>query len=408
MLGLAVALLTVTAMDLVVHERVQVWRTAHENMRDEASSMQSSITAVLTQSLFSLQGVRSDFEAAPSWSSAAALAALGEAARFDSISAYLGFKSPSETILVGARGVQWPQGSEIDLGSVPTSAPDGHRVRFGKLLRIEGDPRWFLPLLLDAPARAPRGVLFALVPTNRLLGGAESLRVRPESFFTLFTTDGERLLRFMNASELLEPNGKRVPPAVLTRTASAPNGSFASHSTVDGRATVFGYSRSADLPLIVSAGVPESALTAQWMSNSMAPAAVLATGLLALLVFGLLLRRSIREHGAYVAGQEYLARHDQLTGLPNRYAFLQFMDNLISSSTSRGKFCVLLLDVNRFKDVNDTLGHAAGDEVLQVLGRRLQELLLGSPVCVARLGGDEIAICVAGRDASQTDAVATF
>jgi diguanylate cyclase (GGDEF)-like protein len=82
------------------------------------------------------------------------------------------------------------------------------------------------------------------------------------------------------------------------------------------------------------------------------------------------------------------ARHDELTGLPNRLSFRELLDEAQSS----GFPCaVMLLDVDGFKSVNDTLGHHAGDELLTALGGRLRAAA-GQDGIVARLGGDEFAV----------------
>ena len=100
------------------------------------------------------------------------------------------------------------------------------------------------------------------------------------------------------------------------------------------------------------------------------------------------------------------ARHDALTGLPNRPHLLERLDNAISQARSREGACfgVLFLDLDRFKLINDSIGHAAGDEMLVEVGRRIAEVL-GDTGVVARFGGDEFAILVdplarAGRERS--------
>ena len=87
-----------------------------------------------------------------------------------------------------------------------------------------------------------------------------------------------------------------------------------------------------------------------------------------------------------------LARTDSLTGLPNRSTFLERLQ-LAFARAKRGTstFAVLYLDLDRFKDVNDTLGHSAGDALLQAVARRIKECVRETDV-VARLGGDEFAI----------------
>ncbi|HEY3758198.1 MAG TPA: bifunctional diguanylate cyclase/phosphodiesterase [Solirubrobacteraceae bacterium] len=87
-----------------------------------------------------------------------------------------------------------------------------------------------------------------------------------------------------------------------------------------------------------------------------------------------------------------LARYDQLTGLPNRTLFRECVArSLGSGSTAPRAGAVLLLDIDAFKQINDTLGHRTGDEVLREVARRLQAQL-GSDALLARLGNDEYAI----------------
>jgi diguanylate cyclase (GGDEF)-like protein len=89
---------------------------------------------------------------------------------------------------------------------------------------------------------------------------------------------------------------------------------------------------------------------------------------------------------------EYLALHDSLTGLPNRALFLERANQaLLSAKRSGWNFAVMIMDLDRFKEINDTLGHHHGDMVLRQIGQRLEPLLRESDT-VARLGGDEFAI----------------
>ena len=91
---------------------------------------------------------------------------------------------------------------------------------------------------------------------------------------------------------------------------------------------------------------------------------------------------------------EELAYYDPLTGLANRTRFRQALDDELSRCCREGgEGALLLLDLDHFKEVNDTLGHAAGDELLVKVSRRI-ESALGSGHSLARLGGDEFAIIV--------------
>lgn len=89
---------------------------------------------------------------------------------------------------------------------------------------------------------------------------------------------------------------------------------------------------------------------------------------------------------------QYLATHDELTGLPNRAVFNQLLDFSIKAARRNASNCaVLFVDLDGFKDINDTLGHAAGDALLIEVGQRLRASVRESDV-VVRLGGDEFIV----------------
>jgi diguanylate cyclase (GGDEF)-like protein len=123
--------------------------------------------------------------------------------------------------------------------------------------------------------------------------------------------------------------------------------------------------------------------------------ALLVLMLLAALLFGVntLLRcyvdRVAREQELF-----YLANHDALTGLANRNLFEDRLQHAINRVRRNGKrLALLFLDMDRFKPVNDTYGHAAGDRVLQLIAARLNVVLRGEDT-VARLGGDEFVVLI--------------
>jgi diguanylate cyclase len=98
--------------------------------------------------------------------------------------------------------------------------------------------------------------------------------------------------------------------------------------------------------------------------------------------------RTLEERGEKLA---HVARHDPLTGLPNRMAFAEDALRIASGGPEKTHVAVLMLDLDRFKAVNDTMGHAAGDELLRKVADKLRENLRQGDI-VARLGGDEFAI----------------
>lgn len=89
----------------------------------------------------------------------------------------------------------------------------------------------------------------------------------------------------------------------------------------------------------------------------------------------------------------HMAYHDELTGLPNRRKIAERIEGMIQhyGETNR-PFAVIAMDLDRFKEINDTLGHKYGDYVLTELGARLQIVNIDYPITIARMGGDEFMI----------------
>jgi diguanylate cyclase (GGDEF)-like protein len=103
----------------------------------------------------------------------------------------------------------------------------------------------------------------------------------------------------------------------------------------------------------------------------------------------------------------YLATHDELTGLPNRAMFSELLSHVLQTARrSSGRLAVLFIDLDRFKFINDNLGHDAGDTLLREVAMRLKTCLRSSDV-VARLGGDEFVVLLPDlHEADQASTVA--
>ena len=161
--------------------------------------------------------------------------------------------------------------------------------------------------------------------------------------------------------------------------------------------------------------VPWSPIEAEIQANTRRLLLVIAGGLVLLwaVLFRIVVRASRRirrdrdELARRAEENRRLAMFDHLTGLPNRLLFFDRVSQAIAAAGREGTGVgVLLLDLHRFKEVNDTLGHEHGDELLREVGPRLQGALRASD-SVARLGGDEFGIALAGlKSAAEADDVA--
>ena len=130
-----------------------------------------------------------------------------------------------------------------------------------------------------------------------------------------------------------------------------------------------------------------------------------SAGLAALI---LMLRKTLHARLAAERRLEHLAHHDPLTGLGNRTQFRMWLEDacLLAGQHGRSRrFALLLLDLDRFKDVNDSYGHDAGDALLKAMAARIS-IAAGPRGRVARLGGDEFALLLPSSDTAAAGAVA--
>ncbi|MEO7568319.1 MAG: EAL domain-containing protein [Croceibacterium sp.] len=164
----------------------------------------------------------------------------------------------------------------------------------------------------------------------------------------------------------------------------------------------------ARLPLRDAAGTPIGYISwrpfepGSQVKQRLIPALFLALLLIGGLAASLLLRnwRSRNDLEASRAQAQHLAFHDPLTGLPNRALFDDRLGFALRRTRDSSGLAVLLLDLDRFKNVNDTYGHQVGDALIRDFGNRFSSLLREGDT-VARLGGDEFAIII--EESTQAD-----
>jgi len=142
------------------------------------------------------------------------------------------------------------------------------------------------------------------------------------------------------------------------------------------------------------------------IATTVIPALLVAVALLSIVSVANLLRQRSRTQQLVIGLQTeqeqlaqandrlaHVAAHDSLTELFNRQGIIDHLKHEIVRSRDSHKIAVLFMDVDRFKSINDSLGHGAGDQLLQFIGRRIRTVMPSG--CVAgRLGGDEFIIVI--------------
>lgn len=258
-------------------------------------------------------------------------------------------------------------------------------------------------------AASPLGLLAVEMDFSHVLA-ALTASTAATTFVQLLHSDG-RQLALLAPHVMLEPP---LPPIRVSQDPGAP-------IVTDGRINTYisGGSRLSSLPLAVASHVKRHDVLAPYIRDrdrSILILVLLSAGT------GLLTWRAVRNasrHAELLADLERtaedklvliqqleeekrraiaLAAHDPLTGLPNRRLFAELATSHVAAALRSRQHCaVLYLDLDRFKEVNDTLGHHVGDLLLKEVAHRLQLLLRESDV-VARLGGDEFAILLTSLD----------
>jgi diguanylate cyclase (GGDEF)-like protein len=150
-------------------------------------------------------------------------------------------------------------------------------------------------------------------------------------------------------------------------------------------------------PLGVFVAVDEREIRAAWLESSWPMIAISAIVVLICLAMLWLLLRLLRRQEEARQRITELATRDPVTGLFNRHAMLQLLEHTLQQTSAR-PHGLLFLDLDRFKSINDLLGHAAGDAVLVQMARRL-EALLQTGETLGRLGGDEFVLFLPAKEA---------
>jgi diguanylate cyclase (GGDEF)-like protein len=242
------------------------------------------------------------------------------------------------------------------------------------------------------------GIVMITVEAQYFTSGYETSMLGEEGALGIVGTDG--IFRALRSGEVVLAGDLVDYKAVVPVASDEASATTLSISPWDG---VLRYTTARQLyefPLAVIVGLSageQLALSRRHMQSFLWRAA--GASLLLLLVMAILWRmsqqlalsrrRAVEEHIEHSKRVEFLAYHDGLTGLPNRGLFSKLLAQSISQAHRHNRqLAVLFLDLDRFKHINDTLGHEAGDQLLKEVATRLKACLRDSDT-VARLGGDE-------------------
>lgn len=275
-----------------------------------------------------------------------------------------------------------------------------------------GEWRLLFSRRLNAPNGSFAGVVTVAVDAAYFVSGYEPAKLGEHGLLGLLGTDG--VFRVRRSGETIDAGDQVDYASLIPEEDSAE----VVMTTLEGVQRYTASRQLFDLPLAVVVGlsVEEQLVNVQQHRQTYLWRAA-GGSLLLIFIMALLYRmsrelarsrqRAVEEQVEHAKQVEYLAFHDGLTGLPNRSLFSKLLaQNISTAKRYNRKLAVLFLDLDRFKQINDTLGHDAGDDLLKEVANRLRSALRDSDT-VARMGGDEfVAILPELEEENYSSAVA--
>jgi diguanylate cyclase (GGDEF)-like protein len=270
---------------------------------------------------------------------------------------------------------------------------------YGKVLK-----QWRFPFRYTVrnDLGAPLFVLQAAIPLEKRGIYLYDLPLPPASFIGLLREDGLQQARWP-ADKPAEIYGRPSPgplARLLREHSQLKEGLFSGYSSwiPSERQRIGAFKRLARQPVYAYVSVPISYVYARWWRNN----AVTLGAFLIYIAFITYIARRVtqheRIHSSELHGQ---ARLDSLTRTPNRTGGEELLQRQLKVARETGRpLAVLFIDLDRFKDINDTLGHSAGDELLVEAARRLSTHLRQDDT-LARVGGDEFMAILSGAEGDQ-------
>jgi diguanylate cyclase (GGDEF)-like protein len=264
-----------------------------------------------------------------------------------------------------------------------------------------GDAKLQFSRRLSAPNGVFDGVVIVSVDADFFVSGYEPAKMGEHGVLGLLGTDG--VFRVRRSGDLVVSGGAIDYAAAVSGADAEETDVAVTISLWDGVRRWTSARELYGIPIAVLVGLSvdeqmagaraQMRVTLSWaVSGSLL--VVMLTGLLGRMSWQLVQGRvrEAEEKLKHAQRVEYLAYHDGLTGLPNRSMFSKLLNQGISEAHRyERRLAVAFLDLDRFKQINDTLGHEAGDQLLKEVGARLKGCVRSSDT-VARLGGDEFVV----------------
>lgn len=308
---------------------------------------------------------------------------------------------------VGVQGARGPLADVSDREYYMAQLYDTSRGFFiGQPIKSRVTGKWGVPISVPVLSqKSPVAVLFCMVELERVAALHEAVRIKPHGTVSILRTDGVSLSR-VPFREGIVGQSLAGTPQFKTHLEGRERGFAIWSTTLDGVDRFVSHARLSQYPLIVVVTNAVDAVLAPWNKLVLGLVALAIAASVMGVYLGQRLFMAMADKDAAHAAMQRLASTDTLTGLMNRYAFMAAAKREQERARRNGRgLSVLMIDMDHFKAINDTHGHAVGDRVLRSLGRMLTELLRSIDTA-GRLGGEEFCVLLPETDLKSAAEVA--
>jgi diguanylate cyclase (GGDEF)-like protein len=305
----------------------------------------------------------------------------------------------------------------VATASYPTSGTKS-RQRFCNAARIDPGQSLHIQYMPSDQSASGRPVVLMTrtmgSPEGVLLGGAMVVidLEYAQRWITAFEIEPNEVLAIVDADGTLLARNPALPEAIGRRAAPPPNqptfgevdsaATFTAPSPLDGRERIFGLSKLERFPFVVIVGFDKLRVLSSWQRRAWQ----FAAGYLLLSVLSLLALRAQLATERQREDLRKLSNTDALTGIANRRHLMDLGNREFSRARRYGHpLSVLMLDIDKFKSVNDRWGHPTGDRAIQALANAMMLLVRGEDRC-GRLGGEEFALILPETNPSGAEVIA--
>lgn len=263
-----------------------------------------------------------------------------------------------------------------------------------------GDPSFAVSRRISNPDGSFAGIVMIAVRLAYISTFFSQINMGDKGVLVMVNTEGKILMRRPSQNGAGDVGTDIATSPNFLRIRAMGSGTFSGRASLDGVDRLYTFAHVAGTPMIVIAAAATQTIFEAWRERALVTGSIAVACCLGLLTLGVVLRQELIKRARAEADLALLAVTDALTGLANRRRF----DDVIAREWRRTKrtgasLALLMIDADRFKELNDKFGHGRGDEVLKTLAQVIDRSIRRPGDLGARYGGEEFVVVLPDTDA---------